>query len=164
MLEQRIERQDPPLTVYPDEHKPLIAKLANERYAFLKSLMLGITLMQLYYSDKTAAVLAKHIRNELLPVQDDDDDVNNGKTNMTALLPVAVVEVAIKSVLKRCNYGLESQQGEKLPAALCVWRWEVKEEHRSWLPKAAREKADVRLAERLQVSLFITLDRQSRMC
>jgi len=33
MLERRIERRDPPLTTCPDEHKPLIAKLANERYA-----------------------------------------------------------------------------------------------------------------------------------
>jgi len=35
MLEQRIERCDPPLTAFLDEHHPLIAKLANERYAFL---------------------------------------------------------------------------------------------------------------------------------
>lgn len=31
MIEQRIERQDPPLTSIPDEHKPLIVKLAQER-------------------------------------------------------------------------------------------------------------------------------------
>ena len=37
MLEQRIERRDPPLTACPDEHRPLIAKLANERYAFQAS-------------------------------------------------------------------------------------------------------------------------------
>jgi len=32
MIEQRIERQDPPLTAIPDEHKPLIVKLAQERW------------------------------------------------------------------------------------------------------------------------------------
>lgn len=37
MLEQRIEKRDPPLDPYPDEHKPVIAKLANERYAFAVS-------------------------------------------------------------------------------------------------------------------------------
>lgn len=39
MLEQRIERRNLPLTAYPDEHKPLIAKLANERYALVKSIV-----------------------------------------------------------------------------------------------------------------------------
>ena len=31
MLEGRIEQQLPPLDVIPDEHQPLIAKLAHER-------------------------------------------------------------------------------------------------------------------------------------
>lgn len=30
-LESRIEKQDPPLSDIPDEHKPLIAKIAHER-------------------------------------------------------------------------------------------------------------------------------------
>jgi hypothetical protein len=32
MLEERIERQASPLTAIPDMYKPLIAKLAHERY------------------------------------------------------------------------------------------------------------------------------------
>ena len=31
MLENRINQQSPPLTAFPDEHRPLIAKLAHER-------------------------------------------------------------------------------------------------------------------------------------
>lgn len=62
------------------------------------------------------------------------------------------MEAAIKSVLQRHNYGIDTPSGTgKLPAGLCIWRWEVKEEYRDWLPKAAREKADARLAERVEV-------------
>ena len=32
MLEDRINQQLPPLTAFPDEHRPLIAKLAHERF------------------------------------------------------------------------------------------------------------------------------------
>lgn len=54
--------------------------------------------------------------------------------------------------MNRNNYGLDAPPGGgKVPAALCVWRWEVKEEHHEWLPKASREKADARSAERVQV-------------
>jgi chromatin assembly factor 1 subunit A len=110
------------------------------------------------FSDKTATVLAKHIRSELLPARDeDDDDINSGSANVSASLPLPVIEAAIKSVLSRNNYGLDAPpSGGKLPAALCVWRWEVKEEHRGWLPKGAREKADGRLAERIQVGFFFS--------
>lgn len=105
-----------------------------------------------HLSDKTITVLAKHIRNELLPAQDEDEDnINSGRADVSASLPLSTVEAAIKSILCRINYGLEAPHGGKLPASLCVWRWEVKEEHRGWLPKAAREKADGRLAERVQV-------------
>ena len=117
------------------------------------------------FSDKTAAVLAKHIRSELLPAQDeDDDDINCGSANVSASLPLPVLEAAIKSVLSRNNYGLDAPPGGKLPATLCVWRWEVKEEHRGWLPKGVRDKADGRLAERIQVgSFFLSSFRQSQM-
>jgi hypothetical protein len=74
---------------------------------------------------------------------------------VSASLPLSVVEAAIRSILSRNNYGLDPPQGGgKLPASLYVWRWEVKEEHRGWLPKAAREKADGRLAERVQVGII----------
>ena len=32
MLEDRINQRLPPLTAFPDEHRPLIAKLAHERF------------------------------------------------------------------------------------------------------------------------------------
>lgn len=38
MLENRISRRDPPLPAIPDEHKPLIAKLAHERHVSPTSL------------------------------------------------------------------------------------------------------------------------------
>jgi hypothetical protein len=77
---------------------------------------------------------------------------------VSASLPLSVVEAAVKSILIRKNYGLDAPLGGgKLPTALCVWRWEVKEEHRDWLPKAVREKADGRLAERIQVSMLLSV-------
>lgn len=100
-------------------------------------------------SDKSLQALSKHVQHELLPAQDDDDE-----TSKTSLLPLKTeaVEQAIKSIASRNDYGLECIPGEgKVPAALHIWRWEVKDEFRNWLPKAAREKAEVRLAERCQV-------------
>jgi len=77
---------------------------------------------------------------------------------VSASLPLSVVEAAVKSILSRNNYGLDAPLGGgKLPSSLCVWRWEVKEEHRDWLPKAAREKADGRLAERIRVSILLSV-------
>lgn len=73
---------------------------------------------------------------------------------MSASLPLSTIEAAIKSVLNRNNYGLDApSSGGKVPAALCVWRWEVKEGYHDWLPKVSKEKADGRLAERVQVGL-----------
>lgn len=111
--------------------------------------------MLILSSDKSLATLAKHIRAELLPAQDEDEDnTNSGSTDVSTSLPLSIIESAIKSVLNRNNYGIDSPSGGgKLPSGLCVWRWEAKEEYRDWLPKAAREKADGRLAERIQVSL-----------
>jgi len=54
--------------------------------------------------------------------------------------------------MQRNNYGLDCNDGGKVPAALCVWRWEVKEQFRDWLPKNGREKAESRQAERIQVN------------
>jgi chromatin assembly factor 1 subunit A len=95
--------------------------------------------------------LAKHIRQELLPVQDEDDEDKAKKANDS--LPQAVVEAAINSLLDRNNYGLDAPSGSKLPASLTVWRWEVKDQYKDWLPKSARERAETRLEERKQVRL-----------
>lgn len=147
MLEERIECQASPLTTIPDKYKPLIAKLAHE-------------------SDKTLSALSKHIRNELLSAQDEDEEYDNSSTALAAL-PLSTVEAAIKSVVQRNNYGLDGVGGAKAPAALCIWRWEVKEQHQDWLPKNAREKAEVRAAERVRAKqdllcIFESLPQEER--
>ncbi|KAJ7172649.1 chromatin assembly factor 1 subunit A-domain-containing protein [Mycena filopes] len=126
MLEERISRRAEALPSIPDAYKPVIAKLAHE-------------------SDKTVSALSKHILQELLPVQDEDDE-----QNLPPPLTLPVVESGIKSVANRNNYGLDGIPGVKAPAAVCVWRWEVKPAHLDWLPKNARDKAENRIAERVQ--------------
>ncbi|KAJ7470589.1 chromatin assembly factor 1 subunit A-domain-containing protein [Mycena latifolia] len=129
MLEDRNAKRAIALAAIPEEHKPVIAKLAHE-------------------SDKTLSALSKHILQELLPVQDDDDD-----QNLPPPLTLPVVESAVKSVANRNNYGLDGISGVKAPAAVCVWRWEVKPAHLDWLPRNARDKAENRMAERAQAKL-----------
>ncbi|KAG2077980.1 hypothetical protein BDR04DRAFT_1064958 [Suillus decipiens] len=129
MIEQRIQRQDPPLTAIPDEHKPLIVKLAQE-------------------SEKGITPLAKHIRSELLPSFDEDDE--SSRESISVALPLLVVEYAIQSLMVRTNYGLDGPLGYKLPSIVCVWRWEVRDDYRDWLPKSTKEKAEIRIAERIQ--------------
>ncbi|KAG1756444.1 uncharacterized protein EDB91DRAFT_1212997 [Suillus paluster] len=135
MIEERIERQDPPLTVIPDEHKPLIVKLAQE-------------------SDKGVAPLAKYIRSELLPSFDEDDD--SRRESISVALPLLVVEHAIQLLMVRTNYGLEGPLGYKIPSIVCAWRWEVRDNYRDWLPKSAKEKAETRMAERVQAKIDLT--------
>lgn len=108
---------------------------------------------------------------QLLPTEDEDEDDGSTPTPASTALPLTVVEGCIKLILTRNNYGLDAINGAKPPAAVCIWRWEVKECLRDWLPKNAREKAELRLAERLQVcSSFIvilnksnSIPRQSRI-
>jgi len=75
-----------------------------------------------------------------------------------SVLPLQVIEQAIKLVLSRNNYGLDSLTGLRVPAAACVWRWEVQPNHRDWLPRSAREKLEARSLERVQV------DERSGLC
>ncbi|OBZ75701.1 hypothetical protein A0H81_04511 [Grifola frondosa] len=148
MIEQRMKRQEPPLDAIPDEHKPLIAKLVHE-------------------SDKTLPALSKHIQHELLPEQDDDDDDAASKV-LALALPYDVVEQAIKSIASRNNYGLQSLPGgAKVPTGLHIWKWEVVEQLRDWLPKTAREKIENRITERRQAQkdvqvLFESLSEDER--
>ena len=93
--------------------------------------------------------MAKHIRQELLPVQDEEDAEKTAKAN--SILAQSVVEAAINSILDRHNYGLEAPLGVKVPATVSVWRWEVKNPFKDWLPKSGREKAEARLEERKSV-------------
>ena len=66
------------------------------------------------------------------------------------MVPAPTVECAINSVAERVNYGIDWT--EKTFASLSVWRWEIKDNRFDLLPKAAREKVELRLAERRQVS------------
>ncbi|KAI0374685.1 hypothetical protein BV20DRAFT_986430 [Pilatotrama ljubarskyi] len=146
MLEQRLEAKEPPLSAVPDEHKPVIAKLVHE-------------------SDKTLQALSKHVQEQLLPAVDEDEEDDSA----TAILPLAAVEDAIKSIAKRVNYGLECPaDGLKVPAAWLIWRWEVLDACRDWLPKNAKEKVDNRLRERQQAkrdvkALFDALPEAERL-
>ncbi|KAF9476322.1 hypothetical protein BDN70DRAFT_882568 [Pholiota conissans] len=147
VLEERIKNSEPSLTTFPDEHKPVIAKLAHE-------------------SDKTLSALTKHIHQELLPTIDEDEDASIASAITTAL-PASVVETVIEEVLVRNNYGVDAPLGVKLPAGVCVWRWEVRSEHMAWLPKNSKEKAETRHQERLQAkedlkSLFNALTQEER--
>lgn len=89
------------------------------------------------------------MQQELVPPQEDDEDFRLASAK--SILPLQVVEQSIKSVLHRNNYGLEALNGSRTPAAVCVWRWEVKESYKDWLPKSIRDKVEARLQERVQV-------------
>jgi chromatin assembly factor 1 subunit A len=108
------------------------------------------------HSDKTLAALSKHIQHELLPAQDEDDE--EGCKEIQAALPIEIIEKAVHGIATRVNYGLDISKipnaplGGKIPVAWQVWRWELKDEYREWLPKSSRDKASVRLFERRQVS------------
>ena len=87
------------------------------------------------------------MQNELVSHENDGVVVDTSST-----LPLDAIEQAVKAVATRCNYGLESTNvASKVPAALHAWRWEVKEDCSDWLPKVAKDKLEVRLAERRQV-------------
>jgi len=105
------------------------------------------------FSDKTLAALGKHIQHVIMPPQE-DTEIDSAKS----VLPLQAIEQAIKSALSRNNYGLDSLTGLKVPAAACVWRWEVQPNHKDWLPKSAREKLEARSLERIQV------DERSELC
>ncbi|THH33913.1 hypothetical protein EUX98_g344 [Antrodiella citrinella] len=148
MLERRIEEKLPPLEDISDEFKPLIAKLSHE-------------------SDKNIVALAKHLHGQLIPAIDEEDE--EAMSASAAALPLPTLDRAAKAVAERVDYGLDTTaaQGARIPAGWHIWRWEVKQEFRSWLPKAAKEKVEVRLAERIQAkndvqTLFESLPEQER--
>jgi hypothetical protein len=154
MLEQRIANRAPPLLAIPDENKPLIAKLVHERYLISYTQKKPYSVRVL--SDKSLSALVKHVHRQLLPSQDEDGDPSS--LSASSSLSLHVVEAAIKAVAARNNYGLDAVAGGgKAPAAMCIWRWEVKEQHQDYLPKNVREKAEMRLVERAQVSHFMCL-------
>ncbi|KAF7322840.1 hypothetical protein HMN09_00063400 [Mycena chlorophos] len=149
LLEERVAAKAEGLTAIPDEHKPVIAKLVHERRVSVDIRVSHLTFSR--FSDKTLSALCKHILQELLPAQDEDDEAESSTTPPP--LTLSVLECGIKEVASRNNYGLDGLPGVKAPAAVCVWRWEVRSVHLDWLPKNAREKAETRMAERAQAKL-----------
>ena len=154
MLEDRINQQSPPLTAFPDEHRALIAKLAHERFCSFSHVAFTYSFSTII-SDRSLAQLSKHIHQELLPTLDEDNDNKDTSSLTHAALPLILVENAIKALLVRNNYGLDAPVGVKTPAAVCVWRWEVRSDYFHWLPKNSREKAESRQTDRIQVSRTI---------
>lgn len=132
---------EPPLTEIPQSYWPLIAKFTQERYAYILPFR---SLGKHLSSDKTIAGLSKYMQQELAP--DDGDDVDCS----VSILPLSVIEDVVKMLATRVNYGIESAL-TKTPAALCVWRWELKQEYLCFLPRVSREKVEARLADRIQV-------------
>ncbi|KAG8900324.1 hypothetical protein FRB99_006112 [Tulasnella sp. 403] len=89
-----------PLTELPNTHHPLIAKLVVE-------------------SDKSLAILVKHIKKTILRkcgIQDDKKAVDDPR------LPNTMLTRVVQSVATRVNYGPQDS-----PAAFTIWRWEVNE-------------------------------------
>lgn len=95
------------------------------------------------------------MHSQLLPSDIDEEDEDTGGSYASDQLPLCCVESAITHVATRVNYGAESMPNQtKVPAHLCVWRWEVDEQNFHWLPKTARDKLRNRLYERRQVRIF----------
>jgi chromatin assembly factor 1 subunit A len=94
-------------------------------------------------------VLSKSIRSQLLPEPIEVDAIAGTQLqSFENLLPLAAIESVVHSVAERVNYGLEQGQYglTKPPAALCLWRWEVKDA--SILPSQFKDKAEERKLER----------------
>lgn len=109
----------------------------------------------MWNSDKTLQALAKHVYSQLLPSDIDEDDEDSEGRRVNEQLPPCCVESAITCVAIRVNYGAESMLNQaKVPAHLCIWRWEVDEQNFHWLPKASRDKLRNRLYERRKVRTF----------
>lgn len=147
MLESRVEKQEGALNTIPESFQPVIAKLAFERYA--NGCPIGSWRgTYVCCSDKAIAGLAKHVRQELLPISDD----GAASPDASNTFPLSAVEAVIKSIMTRTNYGLDPPSGTtKVPAALSVWRWELDEKHVDWLPASVRHKAASRREERVEV-------------
>ncbi|KAI0303427.1 hypothetical protein B0F90DRAFT_1371375 [Multifurca ochricompacta] len=121
-LELQAQRQEHPLTQIPQNYWPLIAKFTQE-------------------SDKTIIALSKYIQQELAPDNGDDADC------LVPTLALSAIEDVVKLLATRVNYGIETSLA-KTPAALCIWRWELKPEFIDFLPRISREKVETRLVDR----------------
>ena len=116
-------------------------------------------------SDKTLQALAKHVHSQLLPCDIDEDDKDSEGHHASESFPPRSLESAITHVATRVNYGAKSMPNQaKVPAHLCIWRWEVDEKDFHWLPKTAHDRLRNRLHERRQVRTIHFLVWHSSEC
>jgi len=95
------------------------------------------------------------VHSQLLPSDIDEDDEGGEGPHISEQLSPHSVEYSVTRVAIRVNYGAESMPNQaKVPAHLCIWRWEVGEQNFHWLPKTSRDKLRNRLHERRKVRTF----------
>lgn len=111
------------------------------------------------YSDKPITTLVKTLQTLLLPPNLATSSQKSETEDLQRLTP-SVVEYAIKTVAERVNYGINTDS-EKPPAALSVWRWEVK--NNDWLPKSMSDKVCQRFHERAAVSQVSATQRGNKI-
>lgn len=96
-------------------------------------------------SDKSPSFLCKHIKKILCPCAERSSE--GEYLPLDTVVPLDVIDKAVKAVAERRNYGLDDA-----PAALSVWRWEVRD--LSFLQDSTVDKnlPAQRLEQRVQVS------------
>ncbi|KIY51040.1 hypothetical protein FISHEDRAFT_38332, partial [Fistulina hepatica ATCC 64428] len=130
MLESRAGAGNNALNEIPQDYYSLIAKLAHE-------------------SDRSLHILAKYIIALLMPDKEEEEDDGESQHALPSVTHNAI-ENAIQTVANRVNYGLDAPENCKAPTAVCIWRWEIRDQFRQYLPKNVRDKAEHRLSERVQ--------------
>ncbi|CAO1631376.1 unnamed protein product [Sympodiomycopsis kandeliae] len=106
-----------PLSSIPQEQLAIVARLTQE-------------------NDKTLSDVAKFIKSKVLPTDSSSQSTSESQ-DANDILPLSVIESAIKQVAERINYGLEPSdvasssksiaEPQDIPAGLQLWRWEVKD-------------------------------------
>ncbi|KAF8328816.1 chromatin assembly factor 1 subunit A-domain-containing protein [Cantharellus anzutake] len=131
--------QNSSLSLFPEEHLPLIAKHVHE-------------------SDKSIGVLLRSLRKTLFPhSQSASEEASQGDKISNSVLQQAVLDVAV-----RVNYGIDSAS-----APFCIWRWEAKDLNHVQGAVSNKDAAAVRKAQRIQAKqelyyLFNSLPEQGR--
>lgn len=149
------------LDTFPEEHLPLLAKLVQERYDSILPWH-AIIPNEKCRSEKTSYVLSKHVHEALKPLSEESSTSGaDAPVTFSTVFPQAIIEVAIVALGDRVNYGLDGPG--KIPAALCLWRWEVKEKYRGWLPASVQDKLQARRVERQQVSNGVAISIRCRV-
>ncbi|KAF8309802.1 hypothetical protein DL93DRAFT_2230665 [Clavulina sp. PMI_390] len=118
-----LESQTSPISVIPTEHHAVIAKLVHE-------------------SDKSLNVLCKAIKKALSPTTAEAEASDSDKLSLDC------IEKAINQIADRRNYGVDDAV-----AALCIWRWEVKDLSLVQDAVANKDLPRERLEQRIQAKV-----------